>query len=139
MLSHSEENYLKAIFHLRSNEGYAVSTTELADHLKTKPSSVTDMLQRLSSNHWVDYRKYKGVILSQNGEQAAGITFTKPSPLLISMPGASNDQKLAATITPPVKPSMPSNTARFILLKRNTSAAPAAVNPQVNKVAKNAA
>ena len=71
MLSHSEENYLKAIFHLRSNEGQAVSTTELSEHLKTKPSSVTDMLQRLSSNQWVDYRKYKGVILSQNGEQAA--------------------------------------------------------------------
>ncbi|MGB0526620.1 MAG: metal-dependent transcriptional regulator [Flavobacteriaceae bacterium] len=71
MLSHSEENYLKAIFHLRSNEGQAVSTTELSEHLNTKPSSVTDMLQRLSSNHWVDYRKYKGVILSQNGEQAA--------------------------------------------------------------------
>lgn len=71
MLSHSEENYLKAIFHLRSNEGHAVSTTELAEHLNTKPSSVTDMLQRLSGNQWVDYRKYKGVILSKNGEQAA--------------------------------------------------------------------
>ena len=29
------------------------------------------MLQRLNSNKWVDYRKYKGVILSRNGEQAA--------------------------------------------------------------------
>lgn len=71
MLSRSEENYLKAIFHLRTDKSSAVSTTELAEHLNTKPSSVTDMLQRLNSNKWVDYRKYKGVILSRNGEQAA--------------------------------------------------------------------
>ena len=66
---------------------------------------------------------------------AAGITFTNPSPGLISIPGANNDQKLAATITPPVNPSMPSNQARFIVLKKNTKEAPKAVSPQVNTVA----
>ena len=29
--------------------------------------------------------------------------------------GANNDQKLAATITPPVNPNMPSNHLRFML------------------------
>ena len=65
----------------------------------------------------------------------AGITFTKPSPELISIPGANKLQKLAATITPPVKPSIPSRSARFIPLNKNTKAAPNAVKPQVNKVA----
>ena len=55
------------------------------------------------------------------------------------MAGANNDQKLAATITPPVKPNIPSNNRRFIVLKGNTKAAPAAVIPHVNSVAIKAA
>ena len=66
---------------------------------------------------------------------AAGITFTKPSPGLISIPGAKRLQKLAATITPPVKPSKPSKSARFIPLTKKTSEAPKAVSPHVNSVA----
>ena len=66
---------------------------------------------------------------------AAGITFTNPSPGLISIPGASKLQKLAATMTPPVKPSIPSKKARFIVLNKNTNDAPNAVIPQVNNVA----
>ena len=66
---------------------------------------------------------------------AAGITFTKPSPGLIAIPGAKRLQKLAATITPPVKPSIPSRTARFMFLKKKTNEAPNAVNPQVKIVA----
>ena len=59
----------------------------------------------------------------------AGITFKKPSPGLISIPGANKLQKLAATITPPVKPSIPSKTALFMDLKKKTNEAPKAVNP----------
>ena len=57
----------------------------------------------------------------------------------ISMAGFNNDQKLAATITPPVKPSMASKIARCIVLKKKTNEAPAAVTNQVNVVAINAA
>ena len=70
---------------------------------------------------------------------ADGNTFIKPSPGLFSIAGESKLQKLAATITPPVKPSIPSKTARFIFLKKNTKAAPKAVKHQVNKEAYNAA
>ena len=70
---------------------------------------------------------------------AAGMTFTKPSPSVISIAGANKLQKLAATITPPVKPSIPSRTTRFIFLKKKTNEAPKAVRPQVNVVAINAA
>ena len=66
---------------------------------------------------------------------AAGITLTKPSPGLMSIPGANKLQKLAATITPPVKPNMPSRTARFIFLNKKTNDAPSAVSPQVKRVA----
>ena len=69
---------------------------------------------------------------------AAGITLTKPSPGDISIPGARRLQKLAATITPPVKPSMPSKKSLRIVLNKKTNEAPKAVNNQVNTVAKKA-
>ena len=56
----------------------------------------------------------------------------------ISIAGFSSDQKLAATITPPVKPSIGSRTPRFMLLKKKTNEAPAAVTNQVNVVAMSA-
>ena len=48
MLSFTEENHLKAIFHLSNVENQDVSTNAIADSLKTKAPSVTDMLQKLS-------------------------------------------------------------------------------------------
>src|SRR5688572_11807725 len=53
----------------------------------------------------------------------------------ISMAGFSNDQKLAATITPPVNPSIGSSTPRLSVLKKKTSDAPNAVTNQVKVVA----
>ncbi len=69
--SHSEENYLKAIFHLGSEGTQAVSTNAIARKIKTQPSSVTDMMQRLSEKKLVNYRKYKGVSLTDLGRNTA--------------------------------------------------------------------
>ena len=44
--STSEENYIKAIYHLQGQEA-TVTTNELANELKTKPASVTDMMKKL--------------------------------------------------------------------------------------------
>ena len=52
--------------------------------------------------------------------------------------GAISDQKLAAIITPPVKPKAASNIFLFEDLKRKTNAAPIDVNAQVNNPAYNA-
>ncbi len=69
--SHSEENYLKAIFHLGSEGTQEVSTNAIARDIKTQPSSVTDMMQRLSEKGLVNYRKYKGVSLTDLGRDTA--------------------------------------------------------------------
>lgn len=69
--SHSEENYLKAIFHLGNEGTQAVSTNAIARNIKTQPSSVTDMMQRLSEKGLVNYRKYKGVSLTDLGRDTA--------------------------------------------------------------------
>jgi len=71
MFSLSEENYLKAIFHLQHSYKKGVNTNALAEEMQTKASSVTDMIKRLSEKNLVNYKKYQGVKLSEQGKAAA--------------------------------------------------------------------
>jgi DtxR family Mn-dependent transcriptional regulator len=70
-MTHSEENYLKAIFHLGRTRTEAVSTNAIADEMDTKPSSVTDMVKKLSEKGLLHYKKYQGVSLSRMGVRTA--------------------------------------------------------------------
>ncbi|RRQ49831.1 metal-dependent transcriptional regulator [Maribacter algicola] len=63
----SEEDYIKTIYHLANGEGHSISTNAIADQMETKPSSVTDMLKKLSDKNLVNYKKYKGVSLTEKG------------------------------------------------------------------------
>jgi DtxR family transcriptional regulator, Mn-dependent transcriptional regulator len=65
----SEENYLKAIFKLSQNANKEITTKEIADYLNTKPSSVTDMMQKLAEKKLVHYTRYKGVNLTVDGKK----------------------------------------------------------------------
>lgn len=67
----SEENYLKAIYAICSEEGKGASTNAIAKRLDTRASSVTDMIRKLSEKGYVNYRKYKGTELTKNGEEIA--------------------------------------------------------------------
>lgn len=71
MTSFSEENYLKAIFHLERTYKGGVSTNALAGEMETKASSVSDMVKKLAEKKLVDYRKYQGVRLSPKGRKTA--------------------------------------------------------------------
>lgn len=68
--SASEENYIKAIYHLQHAEG-TVTTNELAAELQTKPASVTDMLKKLKAKKLLHYEKYQGFRLSNEGKKLA--------------------------------------------------------------------
>jgi DtxR family Mn-dependent transcriptional regulator len=68
--STSEENYIKAIFHLQHTDG-TVTTNELAAELKTKPASITDMLKKLKTKKLVHYEAYHGFRLSTEGRKVA--------------------------------------------------------------------
>ena len=70
-LSYTEENYLKSIYHLSKGGDKDVSTNDLADEMKTKAASVTDMIKRLSIKKLVNYKKYKGVNISNQGKNVA--------------------------------------------------------------------
>ena len=71
MLTASEENYLKTIYHLAGKSSRPVSTNALATALHTKPASATDMIQRLSKKGLVSYHKYKGVTPTTGGRKLA--------------------------------------------------------------------
>ena len=71
MYSKSEENYLKAIYHLETIAKHGVSTNAIAGEMETKPSSVTDMVKKLADKGLVNYVKYKGTTLTPKGKKAA--------------------------------------------------------------------
>lgn len=72
MTSFTEENYLKAIYHLStSKEGVSVSTSELAESTQTRAASVSDMLRKLSDKGYINYVKYQGVTLTDEGLKIA--------------------------------------------------------------------
>lgn len=71
MYSLSEENYLKAIFHLEQYSKDGVSTNALAEKMETKASSVTDMVKKMADKDLVCYKKYQGVKLSELGTKTA--------------------------------------------------------------------
>lgn len=70
MNTFTEENYLKAIYHL-SLRSESVSTNQIAASLNTKAASVTDMLKKLADKGLINYAKYQGVTLTAEGERIA--------------------------------------------------------------------
>jgi DtxR family transcriptional regulator, Mn-dependent transcriptional regulator len=67
----TEENYLKVIYSLSLDNQQDVTTNSIADSLKTKASSVTDMIKKLSDKGLVNYVKYQGVTLTAEGKKIA--------------------------------------------------------------------
>ena len=77
-LSFTEENYLKAIYSLSERtESFDTSTTEIAERIKTKPPTVSDMLRKLTEKKLVSYEKYKRVQLTRAGKQVAILVIRK--------------------------------------------------------------
>jgi len=70
MHSFTEENYLKAIYHLLLRADSA-TTNDIAAALGTKAASVTDMLKKLADKKLINYARYQGVSLTPDGERIA--------------------------------------------------------------------
>lgn len=76
-MTFSEENYLKAIYHLTVVSSSGVNTNAIAVAMETKASSVTDMLKKLAEKDLVNYKKYQGVSLTDEGKLAAKMIVRK--------------------------------------------------------------
>lgn len=66
-LSPAEEDYIKAVFSITERNRGMANTNDIAKFLKTSAASVTDMIKRLSTKGFLNYKKYHGVQLSQAG------------------------------------------------------------------------
>jgi DtxR family Mn-dependent transcriptional regulator len=76
-MTFSEENYLKAIYHLTVSLDAEISTNAIAETMETKASSVTDMLKKLAEKDLVNYKKYQGVSLTDKGRLSAKMIVRK--------------------------------------------------------------
>ena len=71
MLSAKMEDYLKAIYDLQRTSDGPVATSAIADHLDVTPPTATSMMETLEEQGLVDREKYKGVVLTRDGETVA--------------------------------------------------------------------
>ena len=69
--SSTEENYIKAIFHLGEDGDESISTNDIAKTVNATAASVTDMIKKLKQKKLVTYEKYHGVRLTREGEKIA--------------------------------------------------------------------
>ncbi len=71
MRSFAEENYLKIIYHLSLGKNALIQTNAIAEKIKIKAASVTDMMRKLSEKKLINYQKYQGVSLTEQGKNIA--------------------------------------------------------------------
>jgi len=69
-MGRSAEEYLEALYTLTS-KGKIASTTEISEHLKIAPASVTEMLKKLADKGYVKYSPYRGATLTDEGLKIA--------------------------------------------------------------------
>lgn len=76
MNSLTEENYLKAIFHLLDSENQ-VTVNELSKFLQIKMPSVNSMMKKFADKNWVIYETYKPIRVTELGRKEAAIVVRK--------------------------------------------------------------
>lgn len=76
MSTQTEENYLKALFQLSSENG-RVSVSALSAHLKVSKPSANSMAKNLQEQGLVEYKKYKPLSLTTKGRKAAALILRK--------------------------------------------------------------
>jgi Mn-dependent DtxR family transcriptional regulator len=68
--SQSAEDYLERIHELIEKKGYA-RVVDIASSLKVKQASVTSMVQKLAEAGYLEYEKYRGLVMTEQGRNVA--------------------------------------------------------------------
>lgn len=76
MQSQTEENYLKALYHL-GNDGAKIAASDLSKHLSLTPPTVNNMIKRLAEKGFVHYEKYQPLRLTEKGLKKAALIVRK--------------------------------------------------------------
>lgn len=67
----SKEDYLKTIYNQKFEKNDIVTTSELAEVLEISNAATSEMAKKLSNEGYVEYTKYKGLDLTNEGEKIA--------------------------------------------------------------------
>lgn len=70
------DDYLEQIFHLIEEKGYA-RPIDISKNLGISQASVTNMLKRLDEEGLVKHEKYRGTILTKQGQTIANAIITR--------------------------------------------------------------
>src|SRR5690554_733960 len=76
MASPTEENYLKALFNLKDDEG-KVSISELSTTLEVSMPTANSMVKNLLKKGLILYEKYKPIELTEEGKKMAALVIRK--------------------------------------------------------------
>ncbi|MGL6038174.1 MAG: metal-dependent transcriptional regulator [Soonwooa sp.] len=76
MNSLTEENYLKALYHLMNDE-HEVSVNDLSKRLQIKMPSVNSMIKKFAEKNWVIYESYKPIRVTEAGRKEAALIVRK--------------------------------------------------------------
>ena len=71
MLQERVEEYLGAIYRLRIDTETPLPLSQLTEYFGFSPVSIHEMVQKLDDRGWVLYHPYRGVTLTDSGEDAA--------------------------------------------------------------------
>lgn len=72
----TEENYLKALYHLCSDEK-KVTVNELSKFLDLKMPSINNMMKKFHEKNWVVHESYKPIIVTEKGMKQAALVVRK--------------------------------------------------------------
>ena len=72
----TEENYLKAIFHLTTNQN-TVAVNEISKYLDVKMPTVNNMMKKFAEKKWIIYESYKPIIITDLGKKEAALVVRK--------------------------------------------------------------
>ncbi|KQS93313.1 metal-dependent transcriptional regulator [Chryseobacterium sp. Leaf394] len=72
----TEENYLKALFHLVDSEN-KVTINELSKFLNVKMPSTNNMMKKFAEKNWVIYETYKPLTVTSSGMREAALVVRK--------------------------------------------------------------
>ena len=64
------EDYLERIYALIEEKGYG-RVSDIAEALQVRPSTVTRMVQKLDEQNLLEYQRYRGLSLTEEGERSA--------------------------------------------------------------------
>ena len=76
LISLTEENYLKALFHL-INADSTVTVNEMSKFLDVKMPSVNNMMKKFADRKWVIYENYKPLKITDEGKKQAALVVRK--------------------------------------------------------------